>query len=182
LGGVIWWRSYRSSTLFYTFTAWKPINLFWAWVLGCSIPYAVPFSELDISIPLPDKRPFPPELQSVGDHLKQARLSRNVPIKDVITELGISRETLRGWEINEFEPHVSHYPAIIRFLGYQPHQFDTDTLAWRIKSYRYTYGLTQAGFGALLQTCGPVVYQWETAGRPPIPATLKRILALVGKE
>jgi transcriptional regulator with XRE-family HTH domain len=139
----------------------------------------VPFSELDVSVPLPDKRAFPSQLQSVGDHLRQARLARGIQIKDVISELGISRETLRGWEGNQFEPHVSHYPAIIQFLGYNPFQFDTNTLSGKIKTYRYTCGLTQAQFGALLGTNSSVVWQWETAGRPPIRKTLKRILELV---
>jgi DNA-binding transcriptional regulator YiaG len=140
----------------------------------------VPFSELDVSVPLPDKRTFPSQLQSVGDHLRQARLVRNIQIKDVITTLGISRETLRGWEGNQFEPHVSHYPAIVQFLGYNPFLFDTSTLSGKIKTYRYTYGLTQAQFGALLGTNSSVVWQWETALRPPIQKTVQRIMAVIG--
>jgi transcriptional regulator with XRE-family HTH domain len=139
----------------------------------------VPFSELDVSVPLPDKRLFPSELQSVGDHLRQARLSRKILIKDVMAALGISRETLRGWEGNQFEPHVGHFPAITRFLGYYPFRFDTNTLAGKIKNYRYTHGLTQAQLGAILHTNTAMVWQWETAGRPPLYKTLQRILALV---
>ena len=102
-------------------------------------------------------------------------------IKDVIAELKIERETLRGWELNLFEPHVSHYPLIMRFLGYNPIQFDTDSLAGKIKSYRYKNGLTQKQFGELLQTDAAVVWQWESNGRPPLEKTKKRIFELVNE-
>ena len=130
---------------------------------------------------MPDKRPFPKELQSIGNHIKYTRLERRILIKDVIDELKIDRETLRGWELNLFEPHVSHYPLIIHFLGYNPCQFETDSLSGKIKSYRYKNGLTQKQFGELLQTDAAVVWQWESNGRPPLEKTKKRILELVNK-
>jgi transcriptional regulator with XRE-family HTH domain len=142
----------------------------------------VPYSKLDTTVPLPDKRPFPKELQTVGNHIKQVRLYRNILIKDVIDFLKIDRETLRGWELNLFEPHVSHYPLIISFLGYNPCQFETSTLAGQIKRYRYIHGLTQKQLGALLQADASVVWQWESNGRLPKAKTQKRILELVAKE
>lgn len=141
----------------------------------------MPFSELSVTLPLPDKRPFPKELQTVGNHIKSARLSRNILIKDVCSLLRINRETLRGWELGLFEPHVSHYPLIISFLGYNPCQFEIDTIAGKIKNYRYQHGLTQKQFGDLLNTEASVVWQWESNGRPPIARTQKRIFDLIEK-
>lgn len=149
---------------------------------GCSTPLAVPFSELNTTVPLPDKRPFPKELQTVGNHIKQARLSRNMLIKDVIELLQIDRETLRGWELNLFEPHVSHYPLIISFLGYNPCTFETDSLAGKIKAYRYSNGLTQKQFGKLLCTDTSIVWQWESNGRVPLPKTQQQIMKLIAKK
>ena len=117
-----------------------------------SIPLAVPYSILNTTVPIPDKRLFPKVLQTAGNHIKQARLSRNILIKDVIALLKIDRETLRGWELNLFEPHVSHYPLIISFLGHNPCKFEINTLAGKIKSYRHIHGLTQKQFGELLHT------------------------------
>ena len=147
----------------------------------CNTPLAVPYSILNATVPLPDKRPFPKELQTVGNHIKQSRLSRNILIKDVIVSLKISRETLRGWELNLFEPHISHYPLIISFLGYIPCQFEISTLAGQIMRYRHIHGLTQKQFGSLLQTDVSVVWQWETNGRIPITKTQNRILELTEK-
>ena len=39
------------------------------------------------TVPLPDKRPFPNELQTVGNHIKHTRLSQNMLIKDVIAHI-----------------------------------------------------------------------------------------------
>jgi transcriptional regulator with XRE-family HTH domain len=141
----------------------------------------VPFSALNVIVALPDKRPFPNELETVGNHLKQARLSRNMLIKDVIAQLEIDRETLRGWELNLFEPHVSHYPLIISFLGYNPCNFETDSLGGKIKAYRYKYGLTQKQFGKLLNCDCSVVWQWESNTRLPIPKTQERLLSIFEK-
>lgn len=146
---------------------------------GCSTLLAVPFSKLNTTVPLPDKRPFPNDLQTVGDHIKYARLSRRILIKDVVALLQISRETLRGWELGEFEPQVSHFPLIISFLGYNPYSFDTSTLAGKIKEYRYRKGLTQKELGELLNTDTSIIWQWETKGRIPIEKTQKQLLELL---
>jgi DNA-binding transcriptional regulator YiaG len=146
---------------------------------GCNIPLAIPFSELNIQVPLPDKRSFPASLQSLGDHIKAARLQHKTPIKDLINELAISRETLRGWELNQFEPHVVHYPKIIKLLGYWPFSFETNSIAGKIKKYRYCHGLTQLQFAKLLGTHTSMVWHWECNNRIPLDDTRKRILALV---
>ena len=139
----------------------------------------MPFSTLDATVPLPDKRSFPVELQTIGNHIKQARLTRNILIKDVCAMLNISRETLRAWEHNIYEPFVSHYPLIISFLGYNPCNFETDSLGGKIKSFRHLHGLTQDQFGKLLDTNGSVVWQWESNKRIPVEKTQKRILTLI---
>ena len=141
----------------------------------------MPFSELNETIPLPDKRPFPKEVQTVGNHIKYARLSRNILIKDVCAFLKIDRETLRGWELGLFEPFVSHYPIIISFLGYNPCTFETDSFAGKVKMYRHKHGLTQMQFGELLQTKASVVWQWEGNNRLPLEKTQKKILVLIQK-
>ncbi|MGB4776376.1 MAG: helix-turn-helix transcriptional regulator [Daejeonella sp.] len=91
----------------------------------------------------------------------------------------IDRETLRCWEMGVYEPRVQHYPAIIAFLGYDPLQIDTNTLAGKIKRYRYLNGLTQDDLAELLHTDRSTVWQWETNNRQPIPICRKRILDLV---
>jgi DNA-binding transcriptional regulator YiaG len=148
----------------------------------CSIPLAVPFSELTVSVPLPDKRPFPNSLQTIGDHIKTHRLTHCIPIKEVIARLGINRETLRGWELGLFEPLVKHSPAITAFLGYFPFLFDESSLAGKIKTYRFKKGLTQRQLADLLHTDTTTVWQWETKNRIPIPQTQEAIMSMISQE
>lgn len=148
-------------------------------VQDCSIPLAIPFSKLTISAPVPDKRPIPGRLQSVGGHIKTYRLKNRIPIKDIISSLKIDRETLRGWESNQFQPYIRHYPLIIQLLGYFPLEIDTGTLSGKIKNYRHYNGLSQRQFAKLLDTDVATVWQWETKNRPPLLETQKKILALI---
>jgi DNA-binding transcriptional regulator YiaG len=145
-------------------------------------PLAIPFSELTVSIPLPDKRPFPNSLQTIGDHIKTHRLTHCIPIKEVIAQLGINRETLRGWELGLFEPLVKHYPGISALLGYFPFAIDESSLARKIKTYRFKKGLTQRQFADLLHTDTTTVWQWETRKRIPLTQTQAVIMSLISQE
>lgn len=138
-------------------------------------PYAVPFSALNKTVSLPDKRQFPKVLRHIGDHIKKARLDNRIPIKDVLNEFQIDRETLRAWELGLWEPFVKHYPKIICFLGYYPLQYETETLGGKIKKYRYEHGLTQEQFAVLLNTDKCTVSFWETNRRLPLTKTVLAI-------
>jgi DNA-binding transcriptional regulator YiaG len=145
----------------------------------CSIPLAIPFSELAISLPLPDKRPFPKSVQTIGDHIKTYRLTHNILIKDIIPTLGVDRETLRGWEQGLFHPLLRHYPRIIKLLGYIPFETDETTLAGKIKKYRYINGLTQRQFANLINADIVTVWKWEKRNITPLPETQKVLHALL---
>lgn len=124
---------------------------------------------------MPDKRQFPKELQHVGNHIKKARLERNIPLKELVLEFEIDRETLRAWENGLWEPFVKHYPKIIRFLGYNPFAHETKTLGGKIRKYRFEHGLTQDQFAELLHTDKCTVSFWETNRRLPIKKTLLKL-------
>jgi len=139
----------------------------------------VPFSTREKTVPLPDKRPFPAELQHVGNHIKKARLERKIHIKNLLAEFEIDRETLRAWEHGLWKPFVRHYPKIIQFLGYYPFYHEIETLGGKIKKYRFEHGLTQGQFANLFNTDKCTVSFWETNRRMPLEKTvviLKKIL------
>jgi hypothetical protein len=41
-------------------------------------------------------------------------------IRDVAVTLGVTAETLRGWEHDAHEPSFRQFPAIFDFLAYDP--------------------------------------------------------------
>lgn len=55
----------------------------------------------------------------------------------------VTAETIYNWENNRNEPPVSGSAKIIEFLGYNPFQIHTSTLAGKLKAYRYANGFSQ---------------------------------------
>lgn len=125
-----------------------------------------------VTLAIPDKRPFPSHLQTVGDHIKYARLCRGILIKDVIEQLNITRDTLKSWEIGRYQPFPKHFPAIVSFLGYYPLEQETATLGDRIKKQRLLLGLSQKEFAQFIGTNATAVQYWEDNRKEPNPKDL----------
>ena len=67
---------------------------------------------------------YPAELNTLGDHLRKARLDRGLSQSDVARILKVAADTVTGWELNRFKPSNKHSRAIIEFLGYIPFEMD----------------------------------------------------------
>jgi len=65
-------------------------------------------------------RPKPPK--TLGEHLRKRRREVGKRQSDVATELDVSTWTYLLWEQDRASPTVGQYPALIRFLGYDPHE------------------------------------------------------------
>jgi transcriptional regulator with XRE-family HTH domain len=52
--------------------------------------------------------------------LKKRRLDPGLRQKDVAAELGVNFKTYENWEQNKYEPEGRFFPAIVRFLHYDP--------------------------------------------------------------
>lgn len=52
--------------------------------------------------------PYPPELTSLGHHIKQIRRIRGIGIKKLAIRLGIDPGTLAKWEKSEVSPRNVH--------------------------------------------------------------------------
>ena len=86
---------------------------------------------------------YPQELVTIGDHIRAARLDRNLFQRDVAKAIGVSESTLLDWEKHHHEPEIWHYPKIMKFLGYCPYQCVT-TLGDFVLTYRiYRLGWSQ---------------------------------------
>lgn len=85
---------------------------------------------------------YPKKLKTLGDHLRKARFDRNIQQQEFAKLLGVSTTTANMWEKQEREPNISHFPAIINFLGYDPLYIDEDILIAKIENYRRKHGLT----------------------------------------
>jgi transcriptional regulator with XRE-family HTH domain len=86
--------------------------------------------------------PYPLEPVSVGDFLRKRRIDLGMMQREVARSLNVSVVSIRNWEGNWREPHLSELPAIINFIGYCPYDIGL-TLFQRVAVWRRANGLTQ---------------------------------------
>jgi DNA-binding transcriptional regulator YiaG len=79
---------------------------------------------------------------------------------------GCSKDTIRNYEAGRSMPEVRHWPAVLRFLGYDPRP---EPASWpeRLRFVREGRGLTQGELASLLGVDIRTVNAWEKGhGRP----------------
>lgn len=121
---------------------------------------------------------YPEELRTLGEHLKKKRLDLGLIQREVAKEIAVSKATLYNWEKGRSEPEIRFYPAIIRFLGYDPTAADPAlSLGERLRVTRRARGLSQEALARLLGVDPTTVRDWEERGEQGRPA--RRVLAAV---
>jgi len=126
-------------------------------------------------VPLPDKRPFPKELVTIGDHLKHHRIENGLLIKDVVKALKINRATFRAWEMGLYEPFPKQFPGIVKLLGYYPFEHETQTIGGKIKKCRLLRGQSQEEFASFVNVNRMSVMSWENETVQPTDESLQKL-------
>jgi len=110
---------------------------------------------------------YPDNPATFGEHLKKRRLDRGLRQKDVARELGVNFKTYENWEQGKYEPEIRFLPAVIRFLGYDPHPAPV-SLPDRIRAARRRQGISQRELARRLGLDPATVWAWEagTVVRP----------------
>jgi DNA-binding XRE family transcriptional regulator len=80
--------------------------------------------------------------QTLGEHLKRARQLKRIRQKDAAAMLGVGHFTYITWEKDQATPFPRYYPAIIKFVGYNPLP-EGMTKGQRMQRDRLARGLTQ---------------------------------------
>ena len=63
---------------------------------------------------------YPPELKTLGDHIRARRLDLGLRQSDVAKRVGAYTSTVNPWDNHHFTPDVHFVPEIIEFLGSTP--------------------------------------------------------------
>jgi transcriptional regulator with XRE-family HTH domain len=79
----------------------------------------------------------------LGDHLRRRRLVRKLTKEAAAKEIGVSLRAFGYLEAGESEPLIQNYPAILRFLGYDPYPPPLTTLPERMLAKRRAMGWGQ---------------------------------------
>ncbi len=104
---------------------------------------------------------------TVGEHLRNKRLSLGLRQQDVASQVGTMREVYDRWERDERQPVVSQWPRILRFLGYYP--VSRETAADLFLQIRRSHGVDQKKLASIVGVTHQQLRRWEH-GQEPIPS------------
>ncbi len=103
--------------------------------------------------------------------------------KDVAKLCEVTEDCITNWEKNRSVPQIKYYPQIIKFLGYLPFRIDSSTLGGKLKSYRYTNGLSKKRLAEILSVDGATISCWGCVGEnSPTKRMLGKIERLLKRE
>jgi transcriptional regulator with XRE-family HTH domain len=88
-------------------------------------------------------------------------------IREVAVTLGVTAETLRGWEHDSHEPSFRQFPAIFGFLGYDPLP-EPRELRDQLRRVRMRRGWRQCDLAEALGVDPCTVAGWEAGAHQPI--------------
>ena len=88
----------------------------------------------------PNKKPYPKELNTYGDHLRKKRLDLGPSLSQlqVVRIIKVDENSITQWELNNTKPSIKQIPKIVSFLGYSP-KLEKN----KIKQYRIERDITQ---------------------------------------
>jgi len=113
-------------------------------------------------------------LTSVGDHIRTRRLDLGLYQKDLAQRLRVTTNTITNWEKERSSPDLRVWPAVIRFLGYDPRP-DGRTIGERLRLRRQTLGLSWAEAARIIGVDPSTLSKWELGRRSPIGVYLERV-------
>ena len=99
---------------------------------------SLPICNIVLKAIKPERKPYPKELKTYGDHLRKKRLDLNLSQPQVAKIINVTTDSITNWELNRTEPNLNHIPKIISFLGYSPLFNENE-----IKNYRIQKGMSQ---------------------------------------
>lgn len=108
------------------------------------------------------QKPEPGDLRgdSLGARLRRRRRELGVWQRDAAMTIGVKPWTLLSWERDVRQPMVSMYPAIIRYLGYEPWPQPT-TFGEELMAERRRRGLSIRDAAAILGVDEGTFGHWE---------------------
>ena len=123
---------------------------------------------IPISLKSLRKKAFEFEPKTVGEHILRQRLNLRLSQAEAAIRLGVDPWTVLNWEKGHTKPPTKAFPAIIRFLGYDPNQA-AGTLAERLKAKRGQMGWTIRQAANALGVDASSWGSWERSGLIPWP-------------
>jgi len=126
----------------------------------------------------PKPKGYPNQLNTLGDHIRQARLDRGLHLDDVADQIGVTGAMVSLWETNRAVPTVSKTPRIIQFLGFTPYRQHKGFGEW-LKLVRTSRGYSQRKLASLFGGDQRSVREWERGIRKPTKRSILKLRAIL---
>ncbi len=82
-------------------------------------------------------------LETIGDHVRARRLDLGLGFEEAADQIGCSVWSLINWEVRGCGVSIRKMPAVLAFLGYDPHP-PPSTLSELLRALRRQGGITAA--------------------------------------
>jgi transcriptional regulator with XRE-family HTH domain len=140
--------------------------------------FTVPFYNLILVAKTPLAKAFPEKLETVGDHVRTARLRRGLEQGQLASILGVTESTVWNWESNRSSPPIHQCARVLEFLGYDPFP-EPSTFAEKLVSFRRLNGLRVRDAASLAEVDPASWSSWERGEHQITARYLDLILALL---
>ena len=118
---------------------------------------------------------YPISLNTLGDHLRAARLDRGLSQPNVAKILKVTTDTVTGWELNRHEPQARQAKKIIQFLGYVPSKGKPEPIGESLRQARQILGHSQEQAAKRMGCDESNIRQIELGKRQPRLNTSRKI-------
>src|SRR6185312_15956348 len=121
----------------------------------------------------------PAEPKTLGEHLLKRRMEQGLTQAQVGQELGTDEWTVGNWEKDRTFPAVRYFPAIFRFLGYDPFP-EPITLSEKLLAKRRALGLSVKRAAIQIGVNEGTFARWERGEWKPLKsdALVRRFLEI----
>jgi len=119
-----------------------------------------------VSLSLRFVRPkaYPTEPKTLGGHLLKRRMEQGLTQAQAGKDLGTDEWTVGNWEKDKTFPAIRYFPAIFRFLGYDPFPAPT-TLSQKLSAKRRALGLSVKRAAQMMGVDEGTFARWERGER-----------------
>ncbi len=114
--------------------------------------------------PRPGERPT--SLETIGDHIRARRLDLGLDFEEAADQIGCSTSSLTNWEVRGCGVSIRKMPAVLAFLGYDPHP-PPSTLSELLRAFRRQRGITAMELAQVIGVNETTITGWETGATQP---------------
>ena len=113
---------------------------------------------------------------TLGEHLKKRRNELGLLQREVAEQLDVDPHSVTDWEKDHKKPEIRFWPALIAFLGYDPHP-EPQTLGERLQATYRALGLSRKKAARQLGIDENTLQRYEGSHREPKSVRLRQLVA-----